>query len=187
MNDSRLIKISKFLSKYLRHTPQDIGLKLAPGGWVAIDELLTACAKNKFPVSRQELQLVVEFNDKQRFSFDSTDTLIRANQGHTVEVDLQLESAVPPDVLYHGTGKKSVESILQTGLSKMSRHHVHLSKDIATAHRVGARHGKPVVLAVDSCAMYQAGYIFYCSDNGVWLVDHVPPEYLRQIQTIPYG
>jgi putative RNA 2'-phosphotransferase len=91
MNGSRLIKISKFLSKYLRHTPNDIGIKLAPGGWVAIDELLTACAKNKFAISRQELQLVVEFNDKQRFSFDSTGTMIRANQGHSIEVDLQLE------------------------------------------------------------------------------------------------
>ncbi|MDZ8053428.1 MAG: RNA 2'-phosphotransferase [Aulosira sp. ZfuVER01] len=179
MNDSRLIKISKFLSKHLRHKPEDIGIKLAPGGWVAINELLTACAKNKFPITHEELQLVVECNDKQRFSFDSTGTLIRANQGHSVEVDLQLEPVVPPDVLYHGTATKSVELILQTGLSKMNRHHVHLSKDIATAQNVGARHGKPVVLVVDSAAMHQAGYIFYCSDNSVWLVDNVPPEYLQ--------
>ncbi|MBD2166754.1 RNA 2'-phosphotransferase [Calothrix membranacea FACHB-236] len=181
MNDSRLIKVSKFLSKHLRHKPADIGIKLAPGGWVEINELITACAKNKFPITRQELQLVVESNDKQRFSFDSTGTLIRANQGHSVEVDLQLEPVVPPDVLYHGTAKQSVESILQTGLSKMSRHHVHLSKDIATAKNVGARHGKPVVFAVDAAAMHQADYIFYCSDNGVWLVDNVPTEYLQII------
>lgn len=181
MSESRLLKISKFLSKYLRHKPNDIGIKLAPGGWVAVDELLRACAKNKFPLTRQELQLVVESNDKQRFYFDSTGTLIRANQGHSVEIDLQLEPAVPPDILYHGTGEKSVKSILQTGLSKMSRHHVHLSKDIATAQNVGARHGKPVVFAVDSVAMYQDGYTFYCSDNGVWLVDTVPKEYLQKI------
>ncbi|BAY99370.1 phosphotransferase KptA/Tpt1 [Tolypothrix tenuis PCC 7101] len=181
MNDSRLLKISKFLSKHLRHKPADIGIKLASGGWVEINQLLTACAKNKFPITRQELQLVVESNDKQRFSFDSTGTLIRANQGHSVEVDLQLEPVVPPDVLYHGTAKQSVESILQTGLSKMSRHHVHLSKDIATAKNVGARHGKPIVFAVNAAAMHQAGYIFYCSDNGVWLVDNVPPEYLQII------
>jgi putative RNA 2'-phosphotransferase len=181
MNDSRLLKISKFLSKYLRHKPDNIGIKLAPGGWVAINELLTACAKNKFPITYQELQRVVELNDKQRFSFDSTGTLIRANQGHSVEVDLQLEPVVPPNVLYHGTAKKSVELILQTGLRKMSRHHVHLSKEIATAQNVGARHGKPVVFAVDAAAMHQAGYIFYCSDNGVWLVDNVPPEYLQKI------
>ncbi|BAY89791.1 MULTISPECIES: RNA 2'-phosphotransferase [unclassified Tolypothrix] len=181
MNDSRLLKISKFLSKHLRHKPADIGIKLAPGGWIEINELLTACAKNKFPITRQELQLVVESNDKQRFSFDSTGTLIRANQGHSIEVDLQLEPVVPPDVLYHGTAKQSVESILQTGLSKMSRHHVHLSKDIATAKNVGARHGKPIVFAVNAVAMHQAGYIFYCSDNGVWLVDNIPPEYLQII------
>ncbi|NMG06012.1 RNA 2'-phosphotransferase [Brasilonema sp. UFV-L1] len=181
MSDSRLVKISKYLSKYLRHTPDAIGIKLAPGGWVSVDELLTACAKNKFPLTRQELQVVVELNEKKRFSFNSTGTLIRANQGHSTEVDLQLEPVVPPDVLYHGTGHKSVESIMQTGLCKMLRHHVHLSKDIATAQIVGARHGKPVVLLVDTAAMYQAGYKFYCSDNGVWLIDSVPPEYLQKI------
>jgi putative RNA 2'-phosphotransferase len=181
MSNSRLTKISKYLSKYLRHTPEDIGIKLAPGGWVAIDELLIACAKHKFPITHQELQAVVESNDKKRFSFDSTGNLIRANQGHSTEVDLQLESTIPPNILYHGTGHKSVASIMENGLSKMSRHHVHLSSDIATATTVGARHGKPVVLIVDAAAMYQAGYVFYCSDNGVWLVDHVPPEYLNQI------
>ncbi|MCW5315117.1 RNA 2'-phosphotransferase [Nostoc sp. KVJ3] len=181
MSDPRPIKISKYLSKYLRHTPDAIGIKLAPGGWVAVDELINACAKNKFPITRQELQAVVESSDKQRFALDSTGTLIRANQGHSVEVDLQLEPAVPPDELYHGTGHKSVDSILETGLRKMSRHHVHLSKDIATAQTVGARHGKAVVFAVSATAMHQAGYIFYCSDNGVWLVDRVPPEYLQKI------
>ncbi|BDI14317.1 putative RNA 2'-phosphotransferase [Nostoc cf. commune SO-36] len=179
MSDSRLVKISKYLSKYLRHTPDAIGIKLAPGGWVALDDLLTACATNKFPITHEELQAVVESNEKQRFSFDSTGNLIRANQGHSVKVDLQLEPVVPPDKLYHGTGHKSVESIMQTGLCKMSRHHVHLSKDIATAQTVGARHGKAVVFAVNTGAMHQAGYIFYCSANGVWLVDYVPPEYLK--------
>ncbi len=179
MNDFRLVKISKYLSKHLRHQPERIGIKLAPGGWVAVDELLAACKKNRFLISREELNEVVANNDKQRFSFDSTGTLIRANQGHSVEVDLQLKPVVPPNVLYHGTGHKAVESILQTGLNKMSRHHVHLSADIATAKIVGARHGKPVVFTVDTAAMHEAGYIFYCSDNGVWLVDNVPPEYLR--------
>ncbi|MEH1826367.1 MAG: RNA 2'-phosphotransferase [Nostoc sp.] len=181
MSDSRLVKISKYLSKYLRHTPDAIGIQLAPGGWVDVDELLTACAKNKFPLTRQELQAVVESSEKQRFSFDATGNLIRANQGHSVKVDLHLEGVVPPDELYHGTGHKSVESILQTGLSKMSRHHVHLSKDIETAKTVGTRHGKPVVFAVNAAAMHQAGYIFYCSANGVWLVENVPPEYLQKI------
>ena len=181
MNNSRLVKISKYLSKHLRHQPERIGIKLAPGGWVAIDELLAACKKHSFPINGIELNEVVASNDKKRFSFDSTSTLIRANQGHSVEVDLQLEPAIPLDVLYHGTGHGAVEAILREGLCKMSRHHVHLSSDTTTAQKVGARHGRPVVFAVDSAAMHEAGYTFYCSENGVWLVDHVPPEYLQQI------
>lgn len=179
MNNSQLVKISRYLSKHLRHQPDRLGIKLLPGGWVAVDELLAACQKNAFPISWTQLEEVVANNDKQRFSFDSTGTLIRANQGHSVEVDLQLEPVIPPDVLYHGTGTGAVAAILQTGLSKMSRHHVHLSQDIAIARAVGARHGKPVVLAVDAVAMHQAGYAFYCSDNGVWLVDSVPSEYIQ--------
>jgi putative RNA 2'-phosphotransferase len=179
MNNSRLVKISKYLSKHLRHTPERIGLKLAPGGWVSVDDLLAACKKYSFPINHAELNEVVKSNDKKRFSFNSTGTLIRANQGHSVEVDLQLEPVVPPDELYHGTAHQSVESILDQGLCKMSRHHVHLSRDVATAHKVGSRHGRPIVLAVDAAAMHKAGYTFYCSENGVWLVDQVPPEYLH--------
>ncbi|WP_199322606.1 MULTISPECIES: RNA 2'-phosphotransferase [Calothrix] len=178
---NRLIKISKFLSKYLRHQPESLGIKLESGGWVNVQELLLACAKHQFPITLRELQEVVANNDKKRFSFDSTGTMIRANQGHSVEVDLQLEPVTPPNVLYHGTGHKSVESIMQTGIAKMLRHHVHLSANIATAKTVGARHGRPVVFAIDAASMYQAGYQFYCSDNGVWLVDNVPPEYLQII------
>lgn len=178
MDNSRLVKISKYLSKHLRHTPERIGLKLAEGGWVYVEELLAACAKHSFRINRDELNQVVACNDKKRFSFDSTGTLIRANQGHSVEVDLQLQPLIPPDVLYHGTGEGAVESILRTGLSKMSRHHVHLSKDITTARTVGTRHGRPVVFTINAAAMHEAGYTFYCSENGVWLVDRVPPEYL---------
>lgn len=181
MNNSRLVKISKYLSKHLRHQPDRLGIKLAPGGWVCVDELLAACAKNSFPITKAQLNEVVENNDKKRFSFDSTGTLIRANQGHSVEVDLHLEATVPPDVLYHGTGAGAVESIMHNGLNKMSRHHVHLSPDIESAIKVGARHGKPVVFAIDATAMHLSSYTFYCSDNGVWLVDHVPPEYLQLI------
>lgn len=180
MNDSRLVKISKYLSKHLRHQPERIGIKLTLGGWVAVDELLAACKNHSFPITRIELEEVVAKNNKQRFSFDSTGTLIRANQGHSVEIDLQLEPAIPPDELYHGTGHGAVAAILCEGLSKMSRHHVHLSQDIVTAKNVGSRHGFPVVFAVDSAAMHEAGYTFYCSENGVWLVDSVPPEYLQQ-------
>jgi putative RNA 2'-phosphotransferase len=180
MNDSRLVKISRYLSRHLRHQPDRIGITLEPGGWVKVDELLTACKKNQFNISRQELELVVEQNDKKRFSFDKTGSYIRANQGHSVEVDLQLESQVPPDVLYHGTGDKLVDAILEQGILKMSRHHVHLSSDIETAKKVGARHGKPVVLGVNAAKMSEDGFTFYCSDNGVWLIDNVPAQYLKK-------
>lgn len=179
MNPSRSIKISKFLSYHLRHRPDKIGLELAPGGWVSVDELLAAAKKNSFDIERDELDEVVASNDKKRFSFNATGTLIRANQGHSLEVDLQLEPAVPPEVLYHGTGEGAVESILRRGLSKMSRHHVHLSVNMATAKKVGKRHGRPVIFEVNAAAMYEAGYKFYCSNNGVWLVDKVPSKYLQ--------
>lgn len=179
MNNSRLVKISKYLSKHLRHTPDRLGIRLAPGGWVTVDEFLTASSANNFPIEFAELKEVVAKNDKQRFSFDSTGTLIRANQGHSVEVDLQLNPAVPPDILYHGTGKGAVESIINTGLCKMSRNHVHLSTDMETARKVGARHGLPVVFTVAAAVMYNQGYTFYCSENKVWLVDSVPSAFLK--------
>ncbi|NJM75537.1 MAG: RNA 2'-phosphotransferase [Acaryochloridaceae cyanobacterium RU_4_10] len=181
MNQTHQVKISKFLSKHLRHTPERLGLTLAPGGWVGVDELLLACATHQFAIAREELEEVVAASDKQRFSFDETKTLIRANQGHSTEVDLQLEPQVPPDILYHGTGEKSVPAILQSGLLKMSRHHVHLSADIETAQKVGMRHGRLVLFTVNAAAMNQAEIPFYCSDNGVWLVDEVPIQYLTQI------
>lgn len=179
MEQSRLVKISKYLSKHLRHAPEQIGLTLTIGGWVNVDDLLSACAAHQFPVTRAELEEVVATSDKQRFSFDETKTRIRANQGHSVDVDLELQPQIPPDVLYHGTGEQSVPAILQAGLFKMSRHHVHLSKDVETARKVGMRHGRPVIFAIAATAMQQAGFTFYCSDNGVWLVDEVPPQYLK--------
>ena len=146
-----------------------------------MQDLLAACAARKLPLSRAELDEVVRRSDKQRFSFDDTGSRIRANQGHSVEVDLQLEPVAPPPVLYHGTGERSATAVSTTGLKKMSRHHVHLSTDIPTAKAVGARHGRPVIFEVDAAAMHAAGSVFYRSANGVWLVDHVPPEYLRRL------
>lgn len=181
MEKERKVKISKYLSKHLRHAPDRLGLTLALGGWVSVDELLSACVAHQFPLTRAELEAVVAGSDKQRFSFDATKTCIRANQGHSVEIDLQLEPQTPPDVLYHGTGEKSVPAILESGLIKMSRHHVHLSQDIETAHKVGSRHGHPVIFAIATDAMSQAGFSFYCSENGVWLVDEVPPQYLTVV------
>jgi putative RNA 2'-phosphotransferase len=179
MNDRERIRLSKFLSRHLRHAPQDIGLTLQEGGWVGVEELLAACAGARVQITREQLNLIVSRCEKQRFSFDDSGTRIRANQGHSVEIDLQLEPATPPAVLYHGTGRKSLPSILEQGLQRMARHHVHLSVTMATARTVGARHGSPVVLVVDAARLAADGHVFYCSENGVWLVDEVPPAYLR--------
>lgn len=184
MTTPRLTRISKFLSLHLRHRPEQLGLSLEPGGWVSVDALLQAAQGKNFPITREELAAVVVTNDKQRFALDDTGKRIRANQGHSVAIDLQLTPQVPPRVLYHGTGAKSVAAIQAQGLQKMQRHHVHLSPDIETAQRVGRRHGKPVVFQIDTAAMVQAGFTFYCSDNGVWLVDAVPPQYLAQADLV---
>ncbi len=181
MNSTRLVKISKYLSQHLRHQPQRLGLQLEPGGWVSVEQLLAACRDHQFPLCRAELEEVVIQNDKQRFSFDENQTRIRANQGHSIAVDLQLEPRIPPSLLYHGTGQSLVNSIQNNGLLKMSRHHVHLSKNIETAYQVGTRKGKPAIFLVDAMAMDQAGFSFYCTDNGVWLTDFVSSQYLSII------
>jgi putative RNA 2'-phosphotransferase len=179
MDRKRLVRISKYLALHLRHQPERLGLELEPGGWVEVDVLLDACARDGFPLTRDELAEVVRENDKQRFSFDETGTRIRANQGHSTEVDLQLEPATPPDVLYHGTATQTLEDVLREGAKRMSRHHVHLSRTPEEARKVGARHGKPVVLVVDAATMHRDGFLFYQAANGVWLTDHVPARYLR--------
>ena len=139
---------------------------------------MEGCRKAGVPLSRNDLAEIVTSSDKQRFAFDEAGDRIRANQGHSVEVDLQMEPTEPPAVLYHGTGSGTVAVILREGLRKMRRHHVHLSPDVETATRVGARHGRPVILTVDAAAMRRAGHVFYVSANGVWLTDEVPTRYL---------
>ena len=177
----RLIKISKYLSYHLRHRPDLLGLELAPGGWVEVDKLLEAAQNNHFPISETELKQVVEQNDKQRFSFSDRGNFIRANQGHSIPIDLQLEPIIPPNVLYHGTHEGAVAVIQKQGLKKMSRHHVHLSAQIQTAIAVGARRGDAVVFQIDALKMSQAHYQFYRSHNGVWLTEFVPVKYLQLI------
>jgi putative RNA 2'-phosphotransferase len=179
MNDKQRTRASKFLSKHLRHDPGGIGLTLEAGGWVTVDALLEGCRQAGVSLSREDLVELVGTSDKQRFAFDETGGRIRANQGHSVDIDLELAPADPPAVLYHGTGAGSVAAILREGLRKMRRHHVHLSPDVDTATRVGARHGRPAILAVDAAAMARAGHRFYVSANGVWLTDEVPPAYLH--------
>ncbi|MGD3105243.1 RNA 2'-phosphotransferase [Streptomyces sp. YGL11-2] len=177
MNHQRSVRISKYLAKHLRHEPERIGIALDAQGWVPVAELLEAAARHGFPFSRAELEAVVAGSDKQRYALE--DGRIRANQGHSVPIDLGLPAAVPPDHLFHGTVARSVAAIREQGLRPMSRHAVHLSPDRETATRVGARRGKAVVLTVDAASMHRRGHVFRVSANGVWLTDRVPPEFLR--------
>ncbi|MFF5534437.1 RNA 2'-phosphotransferase [Streptomyces cinerochromogenes] len=177
MDERRTVKVSKYLSRHLRHQPERIGLTPDPGGWVEIDTLIAAAAAHGFRLTREELDHVVAANDKQRFAVENG--RIRASQGHTIEVDLGLPPAAPPPYLYHGTVARHLDAIRAEGLRPMNRHDVHLSADRETATRVGARRGRPVVLAVDSGAMHRDGHVFRVSANGVWLTAAVPPRYLR--------
>lgn len=181
MMNRNLVTISKFLAKHLRHAPDALGLTLQSGGWVSVDDLLAASERVGFTITYDELIECVETNDKQRFSFDDTGDLIRANQGHSVEVDLQLEEKQPPGVLYHGTVERFIASIMEEGLKKGKRHHVHLSKDVETARKVGSRRGKPVFLQVDSEKMHGQGFKFFLSVNGVWLTEAVPTAFLARM------
>jgi len=177
VDERRLVRISKYLAKHLRHRPERIGIELDAHGWVEIDALLAATAAHGFPISREELEEVVARNDKRRFMIDGD--RIRANQGHTVPVDLDLPVVEPPPLLYHGTVARNLPAIRMEGLRRMARHHVHLSPDRETARAVGARRGEPVVLVVEAGAMHAAGHEFRVSANGVWLVHHVPPQFIR--------
>jgi len=174
MQEKDMIRLSKRLSKHLRHDPEAIGLRLDAAGWVGVDDLLAALR-----VTRAQLVEVVERNDKKRFEIDGD--RIRASQGHSVAVDLDLPVAEPPAVLYHGTVGRVLPDVHREGLRPMNRHDVHLSTTVETAQRVGARRGKPVVLVVDAAAMRAAGHEFRVSANGVWLAPAVPPEYLSEL------
>lgn len=180
--DRRLVTVSKFLAKHLRHQPEALGLRLQAGGWVPVDDVLAASQRVGFAISYDELLECVGTNDKQRFSFDDTGDLIRANQGHSVAVDLQLEKKEPPEILYHGTVERFLASILAEGLKKGKRHHVHMSKDVATARKVGARRGSPVILEIAAGRMHMQGFTFFCSTNGVWLTEAVPAEFLTRLE-----
>jgi putative RNA 2'-phosphotransferase len=171
--------ISKTLSYWLRRRPDAGGLTLDANGWTGADAVLAALMR-EHGADWDRLVAVVETNDKQRFEFSSDLEQIRARQGHSVEVDLALEPLSPPDTLFHGTVAKFLDAIRADGLKRMSRHHVHLSKDEETATRVGARRGRPVILTVDAAAMARDGHFFYRSSNGVWLTDVVPPPYLGE-------
>jgi putative RNA 2'-phosphotransferase len=175
-------KISKFLSFVLRHKPEAIGLALDEQGWAYIDELVNK-AKQSGEVTildRTLIQKVVDTNDKKRFVISEDGQRIRAAQGHSIDVDLQLKPATPPEFLYHGTATRFLDSILKEGLKPQQRQYVHLSKDIETAAAVGRRYGKPVILKVKALLMHEQGFYFHISENGVWLTSAVPIEFLQQ-------
>jgi len=179
MTEKEIIKTSKFLSLVLRHEPGRVGLTLGEAGWVGVEELLQAVNRHGVALTLDDLRHVVATSDKKRFAFSEDGLRIRASQGHSIEVDLQYLPETPPEILYHGTATRFLASIRQHGLQKMERHDVHLSAETKLTLQVGGRHGKPVLLTIRAGEMHRAGFVFRCSANGVWLVDHVPSQFIQ--------
>jgi putative RNA 2'-phosphotransferase len=179
ISEKEATRISKFLSLVLRHRPETIGIQLDKNGWTDVNDLIKKANKYGVKFDRKLLDHVVETNTKKRFAFDETFEKIRASQGHSINIDLGYKPQKPPEILYHGTAKASVQSIIETGLEKRDRQYVHLSADIKTAIKVGQRHGKPVVFKVFAEQMYNDNFEFFISENGVWLTDAVPKKYLK--------
>ena len=174
-----MTKDSKLLSLILRHAPEKAGLTLGDGGWVRVDDLLAGLKKMNRGFGRERLQTIVDSNEKKRFTLSDDGARIRAAQGHSVKIKSDLKPVAPPSLLYHGTATRFIDAIKPTGLKSMKRQHVHLSSDIETATKVGQRHGKPVILNIMSGEMAKQGHLFYCADNGVWLTDAVPTEFIQ--------
>ena len=179
MTEKETIRASKFLSLVLRHEPERVGLKLGDAGWVGVKELLEAVNRHGVSLRIDQLKHVVATSDKKRFAFSEDGLRIRASQGHSVEIDLQYPPQEPPEILYHGTAVRFLDSIRLNGLQKMERHDVHLSAETKLTVQVGSRHGNPALLTIRAGDMHKAGFVFRCSANGVWLVDHVPPQFIQ--------
>ena len=175
-----LKETSKYISLILRHKPETIGITLDEHGWADVGELISGIAKTH-KMNMDILEEIVSTDEKQRYSFNDDKTKIRANQGHSIQVDVELEEMRPPEILWHGTGEKFTGSIDEQGLIPKSRLYVHLSKDEETAFKVGTRHGKPVLYIVKAEEMFKDGYKFYLSENGVWLTKEVPVKYLEKL------
>lgn len=181
MTREQEMKYSKFMSLVLRHKPQEIGLSLDEYGYINTSDLIKGMNKKGYKVTITDIEEIVIHDDKQRYSFNDDETKIKANQGHSIKVNLELVPIKPQNVLYHGTAIRFIDDICRDGIKKQSRQYVHLSADMETATKVGKRHGKLVILLVDSERMYKDGYKFYLSDNKVWLTDYVPPKYLKVV------
>lgn len=177
----KLDKLSVFISLVLRHKPDTVGINLDEHGWANVEELIDGINNTGRKIDMEVLEAIVRTDNKQRYSFNEDRTLIRANQGHSIPVDVELKEQEPPEFLYHGTADRFIKAIMKEGLKPMSRLYVHLSKDIETANKVGKRHGKPVILKVHSGQMYKDGIMFYFSKNGVWLTKKVDVKYLEKI------
>ena len=181
-SDRRMRNTSKFISLILRHNPQVIGISLDEHGWADVKELIDGINRTEgHSLDMDTLDEIVRTDEKQRYSFNEDHSLIRANQGHSIPVDVELEEKIPPDILWHGTGQKYVSSIDVQGLIPKSRLYVHLSSDMETARKVGSRHGRPVIYQVDCRKMTEDGYRFFLSANHVWLTKEVPAEYLKKL------
>ena len=178
MGPEYLKSLSKFLSLVLRHKPEVIGLTLDKNGWADVEKLIEGSIGKGKDMDLPILEMIVATDEKQRYSFNEDKTAIRANQGHSVKVDLELEPVKPPKILYHGTVDRYIESIMRKGLEPQSRNHVHLSETEETAFDVGERRGDSIIFKIFAGAMYRDGYHFFQSANGVWLVQHVPNKYL---------
>lgn len=177
--------ISRYIALLLRHHPEKAGLCLDEHGWVEVEALIQGVRRRYPEFNRAVLDEIVARDSKQRYAYNQDKTCIRANQGHSIPVDVELKQALPPTILYHGTGEKYVESIQKVGLIPKSRLYVHLSTDIQTAIQVGKRHGQPVVYQIDTQQMIRDGFIFYISANHIWLTKAVPVQYLKIIETNP--
>ena len=180
ISEKQNTKISKFLSLVLRHKPETIQIQLDKNGWVSVSELIKKLNKNGKEINFEILKHIVATNSKKRFAFNEDKTKIRASQGHSLQIDLNYEPIKPPNVLYHGTSERFLDSILKSGIEKRNRQHVHLSSDIETAFKVGQRHGKPVILEIETEKMNKDGHKFYLSENNVWLTEYVPVEYIKK-------
>ena len=178
ISEKQITNISKLLSLVLRHEPSHIGISLDEQGWTDVSLLISKIQEKGIEFNFEILQYIVESNNKKRFALNYDSTKIRANQGHSIEVNLDFKATTPPDILFHGTASKFIESIQKEGLLKQNRLHVHLSSDENTALKVGQRHGKPIILQVKALEMMQTGHEFYLSDNNVWLTDSVPLKYI---------
>lgn len=176
---NNLTKLSRFLALVLRHQPETIGLQLDAAGWAPVAAVVSGCNRHGQPITLEELRLIVETSDKQRFALSECGTRIRANQGHSIDVDLGYSAATPPALLFHGTASRFVTAIKAQGLQKQKRHHVHLTASREIASAVGSRYGKLCLLVVQSGQMHSDGHEFFRSTNGVWLTDHVPPQYIE--------